>query len=124
MSYAQRVCVESPLKGDVERNIMYADACMLDCFARGEAPFLGHRFYPFVLDDDDERDRERGIAAHLAWLRVSELVAVYVDLGISGGMRKAILLARQLELPVIERTLGHGWLQTIGNKRPTQGFRA
>lgn len=117
-----RTCVETPLAGDYERNIMYADACMLDCLERYEAPFLGHLLYPRVLDDTAPRDRARGIAAHLAWLRACDQVVLYVDLGISAGMTEARGLAQELNLPIIERSLGLGWLERIAYLKPTKGF--
>ncbi len=116
------VCVESPLRGDIARNTLYADACMLDCLQRGEAPFLGHLLYPRVLNDADLADREQGIKAHCAWLRRSQLLAVYMDLGVSDGMQQAVALAHELKLPVIERSLGYGWMEWIANVRPTKGF--
>lgn len=79
---ARRVCIESPLRGEVSRNVSYADACMLDALRRGEAPFLGHLLYPRVLDDARPEDRDLGIAAHIAWLRFADMLAVYSDRGI------------------------------------------
>lgn len=121
-SWPERVCVESPLRGEYERNVLYADACMLDCLQRGEAPFLGHLIYPRVLDDEDAEDRARGIESHLAWLRGSHRVAIYIDLGVSTGMAAAVAMANELRLPVVERTLGAGWIKWIGNARSTSGF--
>lgn len=117
-----RVCVETPLRGDYERNVLYADACMLDALERGEAPFLGHLLYPRVLNDADPVHRAKGIAAHLAWLRAAELVVLYTNLGVSDGMAEAVMLANGLKLPVIERELAPGWMQTIAYRRPTKGF--
>jgi hypothetical protein len=121
MKNAMRVCVESPLRGDVIRNVRYADACMIDCFQRDEAPFFGHLLYPYVLDDADQVHRDRGIAAHCAWLRVAELVAVYTDFGVTDGMRQAIELAQSLGIPVEYRTLEHWW-HKAADARPTYGF--
>jgi hypothetical protein len=106
----RRVCVESPLRGDYTRNVAYADACMLDAMRRGEAPFLGHLLYPRVLDDTIERDRALGIACHLAWLVGSELVALYIDLGLTDGMAKAVDLAAELGIATETRKLGPDWL--------------
>jgi hypothetical protein len=114
------VCVESPFGGDVALNVQYADACMYDSFTRGEAPFLGHLLYTRVLDDALSPDRTRGVNAHLAWLRRSDYVAVYVDLGVSPGMQLAIDLAAKLGLPCPRRTLGEGWQQSV--KPGTAGF--
>jgi hypothetical protein len=115
------VCIESPLAGDYERNRDYAEACMLDALLRGEAPFLGHLLYPRVLDDQLESERRLGIDAHKAWLRRSQRVAVYVDLGISRGMREAIVLADELQIPHVERLLGPMWRERFLG-RPTAGF--
>lgn len=103
------VCVESPLRGKIELSVLYADFCMADCLRRGEAPFLGHLIYPRVLNDTNEVDRGHGIEAHLAWLRRSDAVVVYTDLGITTGMRMAIDLAQSIGIPVQFRELGHGW---------------
>jgi hypothetical protein len=118
-----RVCVESPFRGDVTRNVLYADACQLDCFSRNEAPFLGHLQYPRVLNDGDRVQRDLGIAAHLAWLRCCELLAVYIDLGITDGMKLAISLADDLGIVVSRRELGPRWLDRLqADGDDTPGF--
>lgn len=117
-----RVCVESPLRGDYERNVLYADACMQDCLERDEAPFLGHLLYPRVLNDAEHAHRRRGIDAHLAWLRAADRLVLYIDLGVSSGMREAVRVAEELRLPVAARTLGLGWMERITKCNPTKGF--
>lgn len=116
----RRVCIESPLAGDVERNTRYADACMLHALLLGESPFLGHLLYPRVLDDTRSEDRQRGIAAHCAWLCAAHVVAAYVDYGVTDGMAKAIRLAGEMLLTVEYRTLGPDW-ETKYAPRPTAG---
>lgn len=122
----RRVCIESPLRGAtdelVQRNVLYADACMHDSLRRLEAPFLGHLLYPRVLDDRDEDQRHIGIQAHLAWLDGSQLVAVYMDHGITDGMRLAIDRAVALEIPYEFRELGKGWLERAEAMAKTAGF--
>ena len=88
----RRVIVESPYSGDVERNTKYAQMCLHDCLRRGEAPFANHLLYtqPNVLDDTVPEERELGIAAGFAWRSVSEATVVYIDYGISEGMREGI----------------------------------
>ena len=65
----QRVIIESPYAGDVERNVRYARAAMADCLKRGEAPFASHLLYTQegVLDDDIPGERQRPGSYHL-WL--------------------------------------------------------
>lgn len=99
------VCIETPLRGDYERNVRYADACMLDSLDRGEAPFLGHLLYPRVLNDADPVQRAQGIEGHCAWLRRADAVIIYSDLGVTDGMRLALELAQQLDIPFEYRTL-------------------
>lgn len=123
------VCVESPLRGSddatVARNVMFADACVLDSLRRGEAPFLGHLIYPRVLNDRLPLDREQGIAGHIAWLRKSDLLVVYTDLGITEGMTKAITLAHAIRLTVEYRALGTEWRERfLAEAHATDGFFA
>jgi hypothetical protein len=84
------VMVESPLAGNVTRNVAYARACLLDSLRRGECPFAMHLLYPQVLDDTKPGERELGISSGLAWSSCADLVAVYTDLGVSKGMQRAI----------------------------------
>jgi len=116
------VCIESPLRGDIARNVRYADTCLLDALMRGEAPFLGHLIYPRVLDDSIPHHRSWGIDAHVAWLRRAERLVVYVDLGISSGMAAAMAVAREISLPIEHRTLGVGWERFMYQACPTPGF--
>lgn len=118
-----RVCVESPFRGDVPHNVRYADACLLDSLARGEAPFLGHLLYPRVLNDDHDAHRKWGIEAHLAWLHAAERVAVYVDLDVTSGMIRAITRAEQLGIPHEYRRIGVDWeTRHASYARPTPRF--
>ncbi len=104
------VVVESPFAGDqaldkkspeyrlqVERNIAYARACMRDCLDRGEAPYASHILFTQegIIDDTIAEERAKGIEAGLQWGAYAALSAVYVDLGISTGMRQGIERARK-----------------------------
>lgn len=86
------VIVESPYKGNVERNVAYARAAVRDCILRGEAPFASHLLYTQdgVLDDGIPEERTLGILTGFAFARVADSVVVYRDLGISSGMALAI----------------------------------
>ncbi len=59
----------------------------------------------FVLDDDDPDERALGMAAGQSWLPLVDKVVVYVDRGISPGMREGIARARELGVEVEERSL-------------------
>lgn len=89
------VVIESPYAG-IDRlhratNELYAQRALLDALNRGEAPFASHLLYPQVLDDNRPPERYMGIQGQLAWIDLAKAIAVYVDLGISGGMTEAIL---------------------------------
>jgi len=101
----KRVLIESPYAGDVENNIAYARKCMRDSLDRGEAPFASHLLYTQhgILDDYDPRERKLGIEAGLIWGACASLTAVYIDLGISDGMKLGIKRAIQERRPVVWR---------------------
>lgn len=83
---AKRVIIESPYKGDIKRNMAYLNLAMLDSIRRGEAPIASHKLYTDILNDDDPEERQLGINLGFAWLKAADLVAFYIDLGMSNGM--------------------------------------
>jgi hypothetical protein len=99
------VLVESPYAGNIARNTAYARAAMRDCLLRGEAPFASHLLYTQVLDDNLPSERSLGIEAGLAWGQRADLTVLYIDLGITPGMRKGIARARDEGRPVETRSL-------------------
>jgi hypothetical protein len=120
----KRVVIESPYAGNVERNVAYARGAMLDCLARGEAPYASHLLYTQVLDDDKELDRNLGIVAGFCWAATADLIAFYADYGWSRGMLGALehhfagdeckqIQVRVLHTPSMETAIGrlpHGVL--------------
>jgi site-specific recombinase len=112
------VVIESPYAShnvpDLNRNYNYARACIADSLARGEAPFASHLFYTQFLDDKHEASRRTGLMCGWAWLSRATLVAVYLDLGWSSGMREGVSLARSMKIRIEERSVP-GWVapQTV-----------
>jgi hypothetical protein len=102
------VILESPYAGDVEANVAYARRCLRDSLVRGEAPIASHLLYtqPGVLNDVIPDERSMGIDAGLAWRAVAQGSVVYVDRGISPGMRYGIDAALKSGLPVEYRKIG------------------
>lgn len=86
----KKVIVESPYRGDIERNKAYLKVCMLDSISRGEAPSASHKLYTDVLDDNNEEERRLGIELGFAWLKAADLVAFYEDYGFSPGMKACL----------------------------------
>jgi hypothetical protein len=98
--------MESPLKGDYERNRAYARACMRDAlFNHHEAPFAMHLLYAQdgILDDKNDDERLLGIGAGLEWAKVAEKVVLYTDLGITEGMATALSRATVRGIQVVYR---------------------
>lgn len=103
-----RVIVESPYAGDIERNTLYARRAVRDCLERGEAPIASHLLFPQagILNEFVPEERSWGIAAGLMWLPVADLVALYIDYGVSNGMKGALTQAEHLGKRVQYRRIG------------------
>lgn len=101
------VVIESPLSGDVTRNVAYARACMRDSLHRGEAPYASHLLYAQegILDDTVTLERKQGMEAGFQWGTAADLVAVYQDYGISTGMAMGIEKATHNGIPVVYRNI-------------------
>lgn len=111
------VILESPYAGQskwklialIQRmlNRRYARKCVRDSLARGEAPIASHLLYtqPGILRDEVPEERMWGIDAGLAWGAKAEATVLYVDLGISRGMKYGIANAEKAGRPVERRSL-------------------
>lgn len=121
------VVIESPLRGNVPawvtrwlpliaplfervgraRNRAYARACVRDSLLRGEAPYASHVHYdlPGVLNDAIPSERALGMEAGFAVGDRCDRRAVYIDRGLSGGMKLGIEKALAAGQPVVLRTL-------------------
>ena len=106
---ATRVIIESPLHAltmDLAlANLNYAERAFKDSLRRREAPLASHLLYPRYLDDADPAERQQGLNCGFAWTAVAELVAVYVDQGLSDGMLQGIQVARKHNIPFELRSL-------------------
>jgi hypothetical protein len=102
-----RVFIASPYAGSIHVNTAYARTCMADSLRRGEAPYAPHLLYtqPFVLNDNVPEEREKGMAAGMRFLIVCDKLAVYVDRGISSGMKREIDTGLRLGTPIEFRKL-------------------
>ncbi len=104
----KRVIIESPLAGSrrqTKKNLEYARACIRDSLSRGEAPIASHVLYCDILDDQQSDERATGIQAGFAWGEFAELIAVYVDHGISPGMEMGIRHYKTMDIPCEMRSL-------------------
>jgi|SRR5215472_6876226 len=112
----KRVVIESPYSGEIERNLVYLNICILDSITRGEAPYASHKLYPDVLNDDDPEERRLGIELGFTWLQMASLVAFYTDLGWSPGMSACLkeLKAFRFRVPFEIRKVKADVLNSIG----------
>lgn len=92
---------------NIEENVRYARACLLDCLIRGEAPFASHLLYtqPGVLKDELPTERDMGIQAGFVWRPLATYTVFYTNLGWSAGMRKAQFDCENRGLPFQLRSL-------------------
>ena len=67
---------------------------------RGEAPSASHKLYTDVLNDDDSEQRRLGIELGYAWINVADLVAFYIDFGISHRMHAGLKDIKSLKFRV------------------------
>lgn len=105
------VVIESPLRGDIDRNLRYLRAAMRDSLlVHREAPFASVELYHRVLNDQVEHERELGMNAGFLWaLKTAQRAAVYEDLGVSDGMKRGIHIWSQAGIQIEFRKLGEGW---------------
>lgn len=106
---------------EMAENQRYARACMLDSLRRGEAPFASHVLYPLVLDDATPEERRMGMEAGFAWGAAAAFISsrlcntfpaaagVYIDRGVTPGMKEGIIRHKTNGLRVEERTLRGEW---------------
>ncbi len=101
------VIIESPYKGDIEANTEYARKCVRDSLSRDEAPIASHLLYTQIgiLKDEIPKERQWGIDAGLAWLKVADVAVFYEDKGITEGMKEGIAAAKKANIPVEYRKI-------------------
>ena len=102
------VIIESPYMGNVKSNVAYAQKCMSDSLLRGESPFASHLLYTQVLDDNIPELRGMGMSRAFNWYRHADLMAVYLDNGVSPGMQKGMEMAEHFKIKIEYRSLLNG----------------
>lgn len=103
----RKVIIESPYAGEIEANVSYARTCLAHSLSMGEAPLAGHLLYTQVLDDNNPKERRKGLMAHITWIVQADALIIYTDRGISRGMKEAINFAYDQKVPIELRSLGH-----------------
>jgi hypothetical protein len=98
----KRAYLISPFSGDTKRNVAYALRAMHHCLQLGYSPYASHILFAAsgALDDNDEKDRNFGMAAGYAFLSTCEVAFSFMDLGVSRGMRADLDAARRLTVRI------------------------
>lgn len=101
------VILESPYAGDIDTNIRYARECLRDSILRNEIPLASHLLYTQdgVLDDNNPTERQLGIELGLSMGKLASMTVVYIDLGVSSGMKYGIQRALDENRPVEYRKI-------------------
>ncbi|WEM34398.1 hypothetical protein [Xanthomonas phage X1] len=89
-----------------EKMKRYAARATKDSLNKNEAPLASHLFYYSVLNEKDPIERDIGLQSQLSWLKVADVVAVYVDFSVTPAMKVAIDNARLLQKKIEFRTIG------------------
>lgn len=93
----EKLCyVCSPYRGDVARNVKYAQELTGRAVRRGLVPITPHLYITQALDDNDPAERALGMEAGLRLLEPCEYIMIGGLYGISEGMRHEIKVAHRL----------------------------
>ena len=94
------VYVCSPLRGDVEKNIINAKSYCRFVYEKGHIPYAPHVFFTQFMDDENKNERSDALAMGLQMLRCATELWVFADNGISCGMAQEIERAGREDMPV------------------------
>ena len=83
----------------------YGERCVRDSLGRGESPLASHLFYS-TLNVRNPIERDIGLLSQLSWIPKSDMVAVYVDFGLTKAMEVAINTAQIKSKKIEYRTIG------------------
>jgi len=101
-----RVIIESPYGGNKkDYHRRYAQKCLYHSLMMDESPLAFHLLYTQVLDDDKTFDRKKGIELSHSWYKSADMVAAYIDFGVTEGMQEGIDKGLELGLPIQTRSI-------------------
>lgn len=81
-------------KANAHKMERYAKRCVQDSILRSEAPVANHYFYYEALNSNLSIERDIGLQSQLIWIKHCDMVAVYIDFGITRAMELAIDTAK------------------------------
>lgn len=89
------VYICSPYRGEVERNLEYARELTRLALDNSFVPVTPHLYLTQVVNDEDSRERERGMSAGKELLWHCKYILIGSRYGLSEGMLEEIELAAQ-----------------------------
>ncbi|KLU66731.1 hypothetical protein DEAC_c13990 [Desulfosporosinus acididurans] len=99
-SKKQLVYICSPLRGDIERNIIKAQGYCRDAINYNVVPIAPHVYFTQFLNDLIPKEREIGMELGIELLKKCDEVWVFGLQNPSEGMKAEIELANELGIPV------------------------
>lgn len=90
---------EADREREMKENVKRAKLACRILVKLGYLPLAPHLYFTQFLEDDDEKEREEGMALGMRWLAVSDELWVFGE-RISDGMSREISYARELGIPV------------------------
>lgn len=91
---------------NASKMMRYAERATRDSLLKNEAPLATHVFYPSVISTKNPIERDTGLQSQLSWVKGCDVVAAYIDFGITPAMQvvlnQAILKSKRIEY----RTIG------------------
>jgi len=94
------VYICSPLRGDIERNIIKAQSYCREAVELGVIPIAPHVYFTQFLNDLIPEERKIGMELGIELLKKCDEVWVYGIQNQSEGMKAEIELAKELGIPV------------------------
>lgn len=95
---------ENPSKASLMKR--YANRCVSDSIKRSEAPMSSNLFFYDVLNMNVPIERDMGLASMLSWMPKCDVLAVYIDFGVTQAMQVVINTAqirnRKIEYRMID----------------------
>ena len=121
------VYICSPYRGDDEKettkHIEYAVELLEFALTSGAAPIVPHLYFPQVLDDCIESDREIALRCGRTFLKKCDMMIAGCRYGISEGMQEEIMIAMAAAMPIIfidakpEKLIGIFDMMTVAEEK-------
>lgn len=86
--------------------LRYAIRAVNDSIGRSEAPLASHAFYYSLLNYNNPIERDIGLHSQMSWIVVADLIAIYIDFGITPAMEAAINVAQAKSRKIEYRSIG------------------